>query len=172
MEKRIEALLDNGFVSSVYFTGKTDEMKERILSLDKDYVVVTDENTFSYSPSPERTVVLESGEDHKNWESLERILSFALDRGMGRDGIFIALGGGVVCDMTALASALYMRGAGLMLCPTTLLAMVDATLGGKAAIDFRNTKNTEIRKSTRLNSSHTLFRISYAVFCLDRKSVV
>ena len=142
MEKRIEALLDNGFVSSVYFTGKTDEMKERILSLDKDYVVVTDENTFTYSPSPERTVVLESGEEHKNWESLERILSFALDRGMGRDGIFIALGGGVVCDMTALASALYMRGAGLMLCPTTLLAMVDATLGGKAAIDFRNTKNT------------------------------
>ena len=54
MEKRIEALLDNGFVSSVYFTGKTDEMKERILSLDKDYVVVTDENTFTYSPSPER----------------------------------------------------------------------------------------------------------------------
>ena len=47
MEKRIEALLDNGFVSSVYFTGKTDEMKERILSLDKNYVVVTDENTFT-----------------------------------------------------------------------------------------------------------------------------
>ena len=52
------------------------------------------------------------------------------------------ISGGVVCDMTALASALFMRGARLVLCPTTLLSMVDASLGGKAAIDFMNTKNT------------------------------
>lgn len=142
MEKKIDAILADGFVSSVYFAEDMDDMKETILSSEKSFIVVTDENTLCYSPSPEKTVVLESGEEHKDWKGIEMILSKALELGLGRDSIFVAIGGGVVCDMTALASSLFMRGAHLILCPTTLLAMVDASLGGKAAIDFRGTKNT------------------------------
>lgn len=142
MEKRFEVTLQNDIKTNVWFTTDNNDMNEKILSLSPSYVIVTDENSFQYSPDKERTVVLKSGEENKNWESLEKILSFALNHSMARDGVFVAIGGGVVCDMTALASALFMRGARLVLCPTTLLSMVDASLGGKAAIDFMNTKNT------------------------------
>ena len=142
MEKRFEVTLQNDIKTNVWFTTDNNEMNEKILSLSPSYVIVTDENSFQYSTDKERTVVLKSGEENKNWEGIEKILTFALSRSMARDGVFVAIGGGVVCDMTALASSLFMRGARLVLCPTTLLSMVDASLGGKAAIDFQNTKNT------------------------------
>jgi 3-dehydroquinate synthase len=53
----------------------------------------------------------------------------------------IAVGGGVICDMTAMAASVYMRGCGLELVPTTLLAMVDAAFGGKTGVDFAGYKN-------------------------------
>ena len=61
--------------------------------------------------------------------------------GATRDTCFIGVGGGVVCDITAFAASIYMRGAPLILVPTTLLAMVDASLGGKTGIDFKGYKN-------------------------------
>lgn len=141
MEKRFEVTLQNNIKTSVWFTTDNEEMNGKILSLKTQYVIVTDENSLPYSPDKDRTVVLKSGEENKNWEGIEKILSFALGHSMARDGVFVAIGGGVVCDMTALAASLFMRGARLILCPTTLLSMVDASLGGKAAIDFMNTKN-------------------------------
>lgn len=86
-------------------------------------------------------VVLEPGEDHKNLESVEKILKAALNAGLGRDSLFIGFGGGVITDMTAFAASLYMRGAKLELVPTTLLSMVDASVGGKTGIDYGNAKN-------------------------------
>ncbi len=124
----------------VYLTASSTEVKEKILSL-SSYIIVTDENTSRYSPNMERTLVLESGEENKTIESLEKILDYAASNGLARDSYFIALGGGVVCDMTALAASLYMRGAHLVLIPTTLLSMVDASIGGKSAIDYRGIKN-------------------------------
>ena len=123
MDKRFEVTLQNDIKTNVWFTTDNNEMNEKILSLSPSYLIVTDENSLKYSPDKERTVVLKSGEENKNWESLEEILSFALNHSMARDGVFVAIGGGVVCDMTALASALFMRGARLVLCPTTLLSM-------------------------------------------------
>ena len=139
MRKLFDTTLGDGKVTGVYIASSA-ELGKRTGEL-KSFIIVADENTASYSPVPERTLVLESGEEHKNWDSIEKILSFALDSGLARDSFFVALGGGVVCDMTAFASSLYMRGAHLVLCPTTLLCMVDATLGGKTAIDYRETKN-------------------------------
>ncbi|MDR1747695.1 MAG: 3-dehydroquinate synthase [Spirochaetaceae bacterium] len=89
----------------------------------------------------EGTLVLPAGEKYKTPEMLGRILEAALDRGLGRDGVFTGFGGGVICDMTAFAASVYMRGAGLELVPTTLLAMVDAAVGGKTACDFGGAKN-------------------------------
>lgn len=103
---------------------------------------VFDENTAKlFRILPKNSVVIVPGEKEKDFETLQQILSRAAELGLARDSRFIAFGGGVVCDMTALAASLYMRGARLTLIPTTLLAMVDASLGGKTAIDFCGVKN-------------------------------
>jgi 3-dehydroquinate synthase len=88
-----------------------------------------------------RTVVLPPGERSKRWRSVEAILGRAVSLGLGRDGCLLGVGGGVVCDITGLAASLYLRGCALTLAPTTLLAMVDASVGGKTGIDFRGGKN-------------------------------
>ena len=86
-------------------------------------------------------LVLESGENSKTWESVEKILRAGRAAGLGRDGLFIGVGGGVIGDLTAFAASIYMRGARLCLVSTTLLGMVDASLGGKTGIDLLGLKN-------------------------------
>ncbi len=94
-----------------------------------------------YGLKSARTVVLPAGETAKSWPWAERILAAALEAGLGRDGRLAGVGGGVVCDLTAFAASLYMRGCRLALMPTTLLAMVDAALGGKTALNLAGAKN-------------------------------
>lgn len=86
-------------------------------------------------------VVLGAGESHKTIENVLFIVKTALDSGLQRSSIFVGIGGGVICDMTAFASSIFKRGARLELVPTTLLAMVDAAVGGKTGCDFENYKN-------------------------------
>lgn len=85
--------------------------------------------------------ILEPGEITKKWESVAAIISKAIETGAARDSLFVGIGGGVICDMTAFAGSIYMRGAEIILIPTTLLAMSDAALGGKTGIDFQGYKN-------------------------------
>ncbi|MDR1302774.1 MAG: 3-dehydroquinate synthase [Treponema sp.] len=85
--------------------------------------------------------VLPPGETAKGWASIEAILGAAQKAGLGRDGLFIGVGGGVVSDMTGFAASIYMRGAGLCLVSTTLLGMVDAAVGGKTGFDLFGMKN-------------------------------
>ncbi|MCL2130098.1 MAG: 3-dehydroquinate synthase [Treponema sp.] len=86
-------------------------------------------------------LVLESGEQFKTWESVEKIIRFASDAGLSRDGIFIGIGGGVITDLTGFAASIYMRGARLFFVSTTLLGMVDAGLGGKTGFDLTGIRN-------------------------------
>jgi shikimate kinase/3-dehydroquinate synthase len=86
-------------------------------------------------------VVLETGEQHKNLGGLERIWQAAFDANLDRKSQLLALGGGVVTDMTGFAAATWMRGIRWVGVPTTLLAMVDASVGGKTAVDFHSAKN-------------------------------
>lgn len=104
---------------------------------------VADENTEYLIPEEykDKTIILPSGEVNKTWISLEKILSKAVDLKLGRDATFVGVGGGVICDMTAFAASVYMRGCEVSLVPTTLLSMVDAALGGKSGIDFKTYKN-------------------------------
>jgi 3-dehydroquinate synthase len=85
--------------------------------------------------------VLKPGESAKNWASVETILRAAANSGLGRDGLFIGIGGGVTGDLTAFAASIYMRGCRLCLVSTTLLGMVDASLGGKTGFDLFGVKN-------------------------------
>ena len=86
-------------------------------------------------------LVLESGEKAKTWDSVEKIIRSGRAAGLGRDGLFVGLGGGVIGDLTAFAASVYMRGARLCLVSTTLLGMVDASTGGKTGIDLLGLKN-------------------------------
>jgi len=85
--------------------------------------------------------LLKSGEENKNWKAVEEILSAAVNAGLGRDGIFLGIGGGVIGDMCGFASSIYMRGCRLVLVSTTLLGMVDASVGGKTGFDLFGIKN-------------------------------
>lgn len=86
-------------------------------------------------------VTFEAGEEHKRIETISLILEHAALEHLTRDDIIIALGGGVVGDMAGFAAATYMRGIAYVQVPTTLLAMVDSSVGGKTAIDLANGKN-------------------------------
>lgn len=110
---------------------------------DRDVLLVTDEHVGALLPPTLRypQVILPPGEQGKRWGSVERILGEGFSRGFGRDAVFLGVGGGAVTDVTAFAASLYMRGIEVVLVPTTLLAMVDAALGGKTGIDFLSYKN-------------------------------
>ena len=84
---------------------------------------------------------LPDGEAYKNWETLNLIFDALLGHGADRRTVLFALGGGVVGDMTGFAAACYMRGVPFVQVPTTLLAQVDSSVGGKTAINHPLGKN-------------------------------
>ena len=103
---------------------------------------VCDTNTSKMvRPLPAPNVIIEAGESSKSFACLEKIISVAMDNNLGRDCTFIALGGGMICDITAFAASIYMRGCKVILIPTTLLSMASSALGGKTAINFRFAKD-------------------------------
>ena len=85
--------------------------------------------------------VFAAGESSKNFATLEDILGSFAEAGLSRSDCVIALGGGVVGDVTALAAALWMRGVDYVQVPTSLLAAVDSSVGGKCAVDLGGGKN-------------------------------
>ncbi len=85
--------------------------------------------------------VLPDGEAYKNWETLNLIFDALLGHACDRKTVLFALGGGVVGDMTGFAAASYMRGVPFVQVPTTLLAQVDSSVGGKTAINHPLGKN-------------------------------
>jgi 3-dehydroquinate synthase len=85
--------------------------------------------------------VLSSGEAHKNLDAVSRIFDALAQLGATRDACVIALGGGVVGDIAGFASACWMRGIDFIQMPTTLLAMVDSSVGGKTGVDHAAGKN-------------------------------
>jgi 3-dehydroquinate synthase len=86
-------------------------------------------------------VTFPAGEGSKNRKEWARITDLLLDRGVGRDGGIIALGGGVAGDLAGFVAATYLRGIPFIQAPTSLLAMVDASVGGKTGVDTRHGKN-------------------------------
>lgn len=128
-------------ISQVY----TVDSLQDVLSCYTDTTVgmlwVCDTHTRHFIPEGVPVLELPSGELAKNWQSVETIVGMAMKLSLARDSRFIAVGGGVVCDVTAFAASIFMRGCSVSLVPTTLLAMVDASLGGKTAIDLLGAKN-------------------------------
>ena len=85
--------------------------------------------------------IIGAGEKFKTTDNLLSIISVALKNNFNRNCTFIAIGGGVISDMTAFAASIFKRGVSVDFVPTTLLSMVDAAIGGKTGVDFENYKN-------------------------------
>lgn len=86
-------------------------------------------------------IIVEEGEQAKRWEVLEQVFDALLAGRCGRDSVIVALGGGVVGDLAGFAAAIYQRGIDFIQVPTTLLAQVDSSVGGKTAINHARGKN-------------------------------
>jgi 3-dehydroquinate synthase len=97
--------------------------------------------TFSAAGKRVTTIVLPDGEEHKNWMSLMQVFDVLLAEKCDRKTTLVALGGGVIGDLTGFAAATYMRGIPFIQVPTTLLAQVDSSVGGKTGINHPLGKN-------------------------------
>jgi 3-dehydroquinate synthase len=86
-------------------------------------------------------VFIEDGEQAKSWATLDQVIDALLAARLGRDALIVALGGGVVGDLAGFAAAVYQRGIPFIQAPTTLLAQVDSSVGGKTAINHARGKN-------------------------------
>jgi len=93
------------------------------------------------SLSPEHAFIIEAGEPSKSWQTAERVLDWMLSQKLARDAVLVALGGGVIGDMAGFCAALYQRGIAFVQVPTTLLAMVDSSVGGKTGVNHARGKN-------------------------------
>ncbi len=85
--------------------------------------------------------LIKAGEPHKNLKTLNEIYNVAFEFGLDRNSIIIALGGGIVGDVSGLAAATWLRHSEYFQIPTTLLSMVDSSVGGKTAVNHPKGKN-------------------------------
>ncbi|HSJ89962.1 MAG TPA: 3-dehydroquinate synthase [Anaerolineales bacterium] len=115
-------------------------------------IIVTDENVAAIhlnkiesvlrdAGCEPKSVVLPAGEEHKNLETISSLWKSFLENGLDRKSTVVALGGGVIGDMAGFAASTFMRGIDWVAVPTTLLSMVDASLGGKTGVDLPEGKN-------------------------------
>lgn len=89
----------------------------------------------------EDRLIVEAGEPVKTWDTAERVLDWMLSKRLARDAVLIALGGGVIGDLAGFCAAVYQRGIDFVQVPTTLLAMVDSSVGGKTGVNHARGKN-------------------------------
>lgn len=137
-------------MNTLIFTGDPGQELERVVAdaAPGRVLVVTDTNTsaiyhrlFPKLSSRWPEVAIEAGEAHKTIGSLEKVWSAMGEAGLNRRDMVVNVGGGSVTDLGGFAAATYMRGIRYVNIPTTLLACVDASTGGKTAIDFMGVKN-------------------------------
>lgn len=117
--------------------------QEAVDRLPDDAYVITDSNVSRFwgTRVSRPTLVVQAGEGSKSMETYARALEWLAESGARRGSTVVALGGGVVGDLAGFVAATYMRGIGLIQIPTSLLAMVDSSVGGKVAIDLARGKN-------------------------------
>lgn len=125
--------------------GEYDVLVEQVANSSyENSIIVTDENVAKHHLSKlnvAKSIILPAGEEYKNLETVSRLWKAFLENGLDRKSTVIALGGGVIGDMAGFAASTYMRGVDWIGIPTTLLSMVDASLGGKTGFDLPQGKN-------------------------------
>ncbi|MDD2636620.1 MAG: 3-dehydroquinate synthase [Bacteroidales bacterium] len=107
-------------------------------------VIISDENLFRLYPEVFEDfdkIILPSGEDTKSLKTIEFIISEFVKLNLDRNSFIIGFGGGVICDITGFVASIFMRGLSFGFVPSTLLAQIDAAIGGKNGVNFGNHKN-------------------------------
>ncbi|MBQ8459420.1 3-dehydroquinate synthase [bacterium] len=112
----------------------------------KNYVVVFSKKVYNLYAKildfpKDKTLILPDGEKEKNFKNYQKILDFLLSKKLKREDYVIAVGGGVIGDITGFSASSYMRGINFIQVPTTLLASTDSSVGGKTAINTKFGKN-------------------------------
>ena len=155
MSERLEVNVKNGNNYDIVYERGFDALKEELLRLEfmqKRACIITDINVEPlYAESVKKVVeevgnsvsifVFPNGEENKNLDTIQNMYEKLIQDKFERRDFLIALGGGVVGDMTGFAAATYLRGIDFIQIPTTLLSMVDSSVGGKTGVDFKNYKN-------------------------------
>ena len=143
-ERAYDILIGSGLIDSAdAFRGLPAAAAAVIVSNETVAPLLAQRLALSLAPSyaTVHTIVLPDGEAHKAWPALNQVFDSLLAAGCDRKTVLFALGGGVVGDMTGFAAACYMRGVPYVQVPTTLLAQVDSSVGGKTAINHALGKN-------------------------------
>lgn len=155
MERCLPVKKDGAFAYNIYLAESFAQLPERIRELDianRKLCIVTDSNVAGlYGKEVElllapccqeiSTYVIPAGEKHKNLDEIKKLYEHLILHKLDRQDLLIALGGGVTGDMTGYAAATYLRGIRFVQIPTTLLAQVDSSIGGKTGVDFDQYKN-------------------------------
>ena len=125
-----------------YFAGSISHLKEIVDN--KNTILITDENVFSHHPKRFKnwnTIVLKPGEEYKIQATVDSIIEQLIEMEADRKTTLVGVGGGVITDLTGYVASVYMRGICFGFVPTTLLSLVDASIGGKNGIDVGVYKN-------------------------------
>ena len=129
--------------NSIISIGDHTELAEK-LAIPGDAIYITDDNLaeiYSEFLVNKKTIVVENGEKNKNLTTMDIIYDKLIEKGADRRSFIIGFGGGVVTDIAGFAASTYMRGIKFGFIPTSLLAMVDASIGGKNGVNHRMYKN-------------------------------
>src|SRR5262245_8959693 len=141
MTKKLTYKFSNSLVD-YYLAGGISHLKEII---DKDNtIIITDENVYNAHTKRFENwncIVLKPGEEYKTQSTVDSIIEQLIEMEADRKTTLVGVGGGVITDLTGYVASVYMRGIPFGFIPTTLLAMVDASIGGKNGIDVGVFKN-------------------------------
>lgn len=132
----------SGNKTDVFFDADFSSLKERLQKIST--VFITDENVFKAHEakfSDWKTIVIQAGEQYKNQATVDSIIQQLIRLHADRQTFIVGIGGGVVTDVAGFAASIYMRGIRVGFVPTSILAMVDASIGGKNGIDAGVYKN-------------------------------
>jgi 3-dehydroquinate synthase len=142
---KVQVVLGRHHLSAM---GEYDVVVGPVTNLPYGNLIVTDENIAPHHLVKIKNilgdvpaVIIPAGEEYKNLDTVSHLWKSFLANGLDRKSTVIALGGGVIGDMTGFAAATYMRGINWIGVPTTLLSMVDASIGGKTGFDLPEGKN-------------------------------
>lgn len=134
--------LNNIIDSSIYLDVEYSYFET--LNAGRKTVIISDNNVYNLYPdifNNHNHIIIEAGEKNKNINTLTHIIEKLIELGIDRKSIIIGFGGGLVCDMTGFAATIFMRGIKFGFIPSTLLAQIDAAIGGKNGINSGELKN-------------------------------
>lgn len=155
MSERLEVVVKNGTNYDIVYAQSFEALKDELERLEltsKKACIVTDnvveplyaqtlKEVLEATGNTVTVFTFKNGEESKNLDTIQDLYEQLINDKLDRKSFLVALGGGVVGDMTGFAAATYLRGIDFIQIPTTLLSMVDSSVGGKTGVDFRQYKN-------------------------------